>query len=261
MEEARKLATEELSSAWTEYFKSRNRELKDILIRHYLPLVRYLAERMIERLPHNVQVEDLVSAGVFGLMEAIERFDPRRGVKFESYCGRRVQGAMLDELRNMDWVPRVTRQRVNRLEAKFRELERTHGRAPTDEEMQKALNISQRELEELYRDFNACTLYSMQKSSVQEDSQIGIEAVQDQKSGNPFLEVARRDLIEFVKKQLSTKERYILMLYYQEELTMKEIGQVLELSESRVSQLHAKMMLKLRSYVKRRLNAKEMMEE
>jgi RNA polymerase sigma factor for flagellar operon FliA len=261
MDLARKLGTEELSGAWKEFIRSRSREMREILIRHYLPLVRYMAERMIERLPHNVQVDDLVSAGIFGLMEAVDRFDPERGVKFESYCGRRVQGAMLDELRNMDWVPRITRQRVNRLEATFRALERQLGRAPNDGDLQKALNLSHRELEELYRDYNACTLYSMQKSSDQEEAQIGIEAVQDRRTGNPFVEVARRDLVDFVKKQLSTKERYILMLYYQEELTMKEIGQVLELSESRVSQIHAKMMLKLRSYARRRVNSKELFEE
>lgn len=252
-EGARKLDAE-TDRVWGEYLRTRERSLKEILIRHYIPIVRFIADRMKERLPNNVQVEDLVSVGVFGLMEAIERFDPSRGVKFESYCGRRIQGAMLDELRNIDWVPRITRQKVNRLEATFTRMETQLGRPPTDEEVAKELGISQRDLEKLYGDYNACTLYSMQKSTAQDDNDVGIEAVQDRRSTDPFDDACRRDLLDYIKKNLSQRERYIWMLYYQEELTMKEIGEVLGLSESRVSQMHAKLLLKLRAQLKKAAN-------
>lgn len=250
-EAAPKLSDAELESLWKEYLQTRDRARKEFLIRHYLPVVRYIAERMIERLPNNVQVEDLVSVGVVGLMEAIDRFDPSRGVKFESYCSRRIQGAMLDELRSIDWVPRITRQKVNKLEATFSRLENELGRPPTDEEVAAAMGMSLRELERLYGDYNACTLYSMQKSSIQDENEYGIEAVQDRRTPDPFEEATRRDLLDYIQRQLTPRERYVYMLYYQEELTMKEIGEVLKLSESRVSQMHARLLIKLRAQLRR----------
>ena len=248
---ARKLSDKELEQLWKDYLSGRDRGLKETLIKHYVPVVRYIAERMIERLPNNVQVEDLVSVGVVGLMEAVERFDPLRGVKFESYCSRRIQGAMLDELRSIDWVPRITRQKVNKLEATFHRLESGLGRPPTDEEVSKAMGIGQAELERLYGDYNTCTLYSMQKSSIQEENEYGIEAVQDRRTPDAFEEAAKRDLLDYINAHLSPRERYIYMLYYQEELTMKEIGEILKLSESRVSQMHAKLVIKLRNQLRR----------
>jgi RNA polymerase sigma factor for flagellar operon FliA len=250
-ETARKLSDEEVQSLWSEYLKSRDRGLKESLIRHYVPVVRYIAERMIERLPNNVQVEDLVSVGVVGLMEAVTRFDPARGVKFESYCSRRIQGAMLDELRSIDWVPRITRQKVNKLEATFGRLESELGRPPTDEEVAASMGLSLRELDRLYGDYNTCTLYSMQKSSIQDENEYGIEALQDRRTPDPFEEATKKDLLDYIQRQLTPRERYIYMLYYQEELTMKEIGEVLKLSESRVSQMHAKLLIKLRTQLRR----------
>ena len=251
MTEARKLSEIDIGRIWEDYRRTRERTLKDVLIRHYLPVVRFIAERMIERLPGNVQMEDLVSVGIFGLMEALDRYDPGRGVKFESYCSRRIQGAMLDELRSIDWIPRITRQKVNRLESVFGRLERELGRTPTDEEVAQAMGVSVRELEKLYVDYNAATLYSMQKSSVQEENEVGIEAVQDRASLDPFDEACRRDLLDYINKNLTQRERCIWVLYYQDELTMKEIGGVLGLSESRVSQMHAQLLLKLRSRLRR----------
>lgn len=241
----------EVESVWSQYFQSRDRALKEVLITHYLPVVRFIAERMIERLPKNVQIEDLISVGVFGLMEAIDRFDASRGVKFESYCSRRIQGAMLDELRSIDWVPRITRQKVNKLEATFSRLEGDLGRPPTDAELCEALGISARELQKLWGDYNACTLYSMQKSTIQDENEYGIEAVQDRRASDAFDEASKQDLLDYIKRNLTQRERYIWMLYYQEELTMREIGEILGLSESRVSQMHGKLVLKLRHRVQR----------
>lgn len=261
MGEERKLSREEVNRLWLDYKKYHTRELKEQLVKHYLPIVRYIAERVADRLPHNVQVEDLVSSGVFGLLEAIERFDLARGVKFESYCTRRVEGAMLDELRNMDWVPRITRQRVNKLESTYNRLMQDFERPPTDTELARAMSCSVRELDQLFKDLNAATLYSVQKSAEDDESMIGMETMVDKRSETPLAESAKKDMLEFIKKHLTTKERYILMLYYFDELTMKEMGLILGLSESRVSQIHAKMIAKLRAYLKRKLNPQEIFGE
>lgn len=242
---------EEMARLWDEFQKTRDHKIKNILSEEYLPIVRYVAEKMIERLPHNVQVEDLVSTGVFGLFEAIERFDLSRGVKFETYCVGRIRGAMLDELRHMDWVPRLTRARANKLEDAYAKLEKEHGRPPTDVELARELRLSLEGLDELYREVSGASLVSMQRRTLEkDDNQLGVDIMEDPKIEGPLPANARRDLVEFCRKRLSTKERYILMMYYFEDLTLKEIGTILGLSESRVCQLHAKLVSRLRAYMK-----------
>ncbi len=151
MAQITKRSKEEMGRLWEEYSRARDPKVKNILSEEYLPIVRYVAEKMIERLPHNVQVEDLVSAGVFGLFDAVDRFDLGRGVKFETYCVGRIRGAMLDELRHMDWVPRLTRARANKLEEAYTRLEKQNGRAPTDMELATDLKITIDQLDELFR--------------------------------------------------------------------------------------------------------------
>ncbi|HLF93919.1 MAG TPA: FliA/WhiG family RNA polymerase sigma factor [Planctomycetota bacterium] len=242
---------EEMARLWQEWVKTRDPAIKNILSEEYYPIVRYVAEKMIERLPHNVQVEDLVSSGVFGLFDAITKFDLERGVKFETYCVNRIRGAMLDELRHMDWVPRLTRARANKLEDAYARLEKENGRAPTDVELARELKISVDHLDELFREVSGASLVSMQRRSLAKDpNQLGVDIMEDQKIEGPFPATQRKDLLEFCKKRLSTKERYILMMYYSEDLTLKEIGQILDLSESRVCQLHAKLISRLRAYLK-----------
>jgi RNA polymerase sigma factor for flagellar operon FliA len=244
---------EEMAQIWAEFQKTRDPKLKNILSEEYLPIVRYVAEKMIERLPHNVQVEDLVSSGVFGLFEAVERFDPARGVKFETYCVGRIRGAMLDELRHMDWVPRLTRARANKLEEAYARLEKENGRPPTDVELARELRISLEQLDELYREVSGASLISFQRRTLDKDpNQLGVDIMEDEKIEGPLPANTRRDLLEFCKKKLSVKERYILMMYYFEDLTLKEIGLILELSESRVCQLHAKLVSRLRAFLKHR---------
>lgn len=244
---------EEMLRLWEEYRRTRDPGLKNILSEEYLPIVRFVAERMIGRLPHNVQVEDLISAGVFGLFEAVDRFDLSRGVKFETYCVARIHGAMLDELRHWDWVPRLTRARANRLEEAFARLEKEHGRPPTDLELAKELRISIDQLDGLFREVSGASLVSLQRRPLEKDENaLGVDIREDSKIEGPLPASARRDLVEFCKKKLSAKERYILMMYYFEDLTLKEIGEALELSESRVCQLHAKLITRLRGYLKHR---------
>jgi len=253
MAKVTKRSKEELARLWEEYRRTRDPALKNLLSEEYLPIVRFVAERMIGRLPHNVQVEDLVSAGVFGLFDAVERFDLSRGVKFETYCVGRIHGAMLDELRHLDWVPRLTRARANRLEAACSRIEREKNRPPTDEELAEALGISLGDLDQLYREVSGAGLLKVQRRPLEKDENLlGVEGREDAKMESPFSASARRDLVEYCQKKLSAKERYILMMYYFEDLTLREIGEVLGLSESRVCQLHAKLIARLRGFLRHR---------
>ncbi len=248
-----KRSKEEIARLWWEYRRTRDPAIKNILSEEYLPIVRFVAEKMIGRLPHNVQVEDLISAGVFGLFEAVERFDVSRGVKFETYCVGRIYGAMLDDLRQLDWVPRLTRARANRLEAACADLQKRHERPPTDVELARELGISLEQLDQMYREVSGAGLLNVTRRVLQkEENQLGMDIREDSKIEGPLPASTRKDLVEFCKRKLSAKERYVLMMYYFEDLTLKEIGEVLGLSESRVCQLHAKLMARLRGFLKHR---------
>lgn len=252
-----KRSREELDKLWHEYRRTHSREIRNTLAEEYLPIVRFVSERMIERLPHNVQVDDLCSAGVFGLLDAIDKFDVTRGFRFETYCTNRIRGAILDELRSMDWVPRLTRARANGLERTYAKLERELGRAPTDIEMAREMRISVDRLDELYRETSgASVLQALHRRTLSKDPDLaGVDAMEDERAEGPLTAAERSDFVEYCKKNLSTKERYILMLYYYDELTLKEIGNVLGLSESRVCQLHAKLVTRLRAYLQRKRGA------
>jgi len=242
-----------MARLWIEFKSTHDVRIKNLLSEEYLPIVRYVAEKMIERLPHNVQVEDLISAGVFGLFDAVEKFDLSREVKFETYCVGRVRGAMLDELRHMDWVPRLTRARANKLEEAYTKLEKANGRAPTDMELAKELRISVDQLDELFREVSGASMVTLRRRALDKDpNQLGVDIMEDEKIEGPFPANSRKDLVEFCKKKLSIKERNILVMYYFEDLTLKEIGTILDLSESRVCQLHAKLITRLRAYLKHR---------
>jgi RNA polymerase sigma factor for flagellar operon FliA len=247
-----KKSQEELDKLWKEYKATGDPRLKNQLAEEYLPVVRYHAERLAERLPNNVQVEDIASAGIFGLLDAIDKFDLSRGVKFETYCAGRIRGAMLDELRAMDWVPRQTRARANRLEQTYARLEKEHGRPPTDMELAEALGVSLEELDAIYKDVSGASVASLQRRShAKEEDLLAVEIREDARIEGPLDAAARKDFLEYVQKNLTAKERYILMLYYFDELTLKEIGAILGLSESRVCQIHARVLTKLRHYLRK----------
>ncbi len=233
---------------WIEYKATRSRELRNRLMEHYLPLVRYAADRISAKLPSEVDVDDLVSAGIFGLVDAIEAFDLDRGVKFETYCSPRIRGAILDELRTMDWVPRLVRSRAHRLESVTKLLRTELGRLPTDDEIAERLALRRSDMDKLLRDATAVSLVSLSRRFVDEDSSRDLQEIdilEDRRSVDPVEELVRRDLHEFVMNELSRLERIILVLYYGEELTMKEIGATLDLSESRVSQMHSAIVARL----------------
>ena len=243
------LPAEELAVLWEDFIRDRsNQVLRNLLIEHYMPLVRYHGERLWGKLPDEVELDDLVSAGVFGLMDAIDAFDLTRGVKFETYCVPRIRGAMLDELRNMDWVPRLVRARSRKLNEASKCLSDRLGRQPTHDELAEHLSLTPIELERMMFDANTVNLVSLNKKYFETDGAKDIseiDLVEDQKGEDPTCRIQKADLMRLVTKGLSRNERLIIILYYYEEMTMKEVGMTLDLSESRVSQMHSSIVERL----------------
>ncbi|MFM7163356.1 MAG: FliA/WhiG family RNA polymerase sigma factor [Planctomycetaceae bacterium] len=240
----------DITEVWLEYKRNQSdKELRNLLIERYLPLVRFNAERVWSKLPDGVDLNDLISAGVFGLMDAIEAFDLSRGVKFETYCVPRIRGAMLDELRTMDWVPRLVRSKASKVEAARKAVEMEVGRPPTPAEVAAKMQISPEEFDKLKAEASAVNLVSLNKKWFETDSSKDVREVdvlEDSKGIDPTLSIQKRDLMKLVTKGLNRNERLIIILYYYEELTMKEIGATLGLSESRVSQMHSSIVSRLK---------------
>jgi RNA polymerase sigma factor for flagellar operon FliA len=250
------IAPDDVEQLWIEFKKDiTNQELRNRLVEIYLPLVKYNGERIWARLPEGVELDDLISAGVFGLMDAIDAFDLSRGVKFETYCVPRIRGAMLDELRTMDWVPRLVRSKASKLNEAIKNLEARHGRQATEVELAAELQISVPELEKMILDANAVNLISLNKKWYETDSYKDvreIDILEDKKGEDPTKRIQKNDLMRLVTKGLNRNERLIIILYYYEELTMKEIGATLDLSESRVSQMHSSIVQRLKGQLLRR---------
>jgi RNA polymerase sigma factor for flagellar operon FliA len=230
---------------------------RDALILEHLPQIKYIAHRISAKLPSHVELNDLVSAGVLGLLDAVEKFDPGRGVKFKTYAELRVKGAILDSLRNLDWAPRSLRKRSKDLEKVYKELEQRFGRPASDKEVCDELGISLEEFFELVDQIKGLNLGSFHEMASQEDdrnSEPLIKYVPDAPQLDPFFVFHKseiRDLLTGAIDALPKKERLVVSLYYYDELTMKEIGKVLGVNESRVSQLHTKAMLRLRNKLRK----------
>jgi RNA polymerase sigma factor for flagellar operon FliA len=250
------MAPEDVAQIWQQFkLDLDNQELRNRLVEIYLPLVKYNGERIWSRLPEGVELDDLISAGVFGLMDAIDAFDLSRGVKFETYCVPRIRGAMLDELRTMDWVPRLVRSKASKLNEGLKTLEARTGRAPTEIELSEHMGISVPELEKMVLEANAVNLISLNKKWYETDSYKDvreIDILEDKKGEDPTRRIQKHDLMRLVTKGLNRNERLIIILYYYEELTMKEIGATLDLSESRVSQMHSSIVQRLQGQLQRR---------
>ena len=245
----------DVSRAWEEFRECRSERSRNVLMEHYLPLVKYNAERIHHKLPDEVDVEDLMSAGIFGLMDALEAFDEGRGVKFETYCAPRIRGAILDELRSMDWVPRLVRSRSSQVEQARKSLEMELGRRPTDDEVATKMNLKQEEFAKIRKDAGAVGVVSLSRKWFETDSNKDvreIDVLDDPRQVNPLSAVSKRDLKALVTKGLSRAERLIVILYYYEEMTMKEIGVTLDLSESRVSQMHSSILARLKAQLQHR---------
>ena len=224
---------------------------KEKLIMSYLPLVKYVVDRLpFSSLPH-ISREDLISSGVIGLLKALESFDPSRGVKFKTYAIPRIKGAIMDELRRLDWIPRSLRKKADLLEKTYSCLEKKLGRTPTDKELSRELNISEKDLFKLYTQVNHFSCISLNAASSEQDDRTLTEKIASTNdSQNPMETLKKNEVKRILKRALEnlpSRERMIIILYYYEELTFKEIGYVLGISESRVSQIHGKVILKLRA--------------
>jgi RNA polymerase sigma factor for flagellar operon FliA len=244
-----------LEEVWRTYKNTASDELRNFLIEQYLPLVKSTAERMHMRLPGEVDVEDLMSAGLFGLMDAIDAFDLERGVKFETYCTQRIRGAIFDELRAMDWVPRLVRSRTAKVDRARKALEMELGRRPTDREVCDRLRVSNAEYKKLSKDSKPVNVVSLNRKWFETDSSKDIreiDVIQDNRQEDPLAELQKKDLKLLITKGLSRAERLIVILYYYEDMHMQEIGMTLDLSESRVSQMHSSILARLQAQMQYR---------
>ncbi len=230
---------------------------RDELILEHLPQIKYIAQRISTKLPSHVELNDLVSAGILGLLDAIDKFDESRGVKFKTYAELRIKGAILDSLRNLDWAPRSLRKKSKDLEKVYRELEQRFGRPATDKEVCDEMDITLDEFYELVDQIKGLNLGSFQELSNQDDDKSGeplVKYVPDAPQMDPFFLYHKTEIQGILSTAidlLPKKERLVVSLYYFDELTMKEIGKVLGVNESRVSQLHTKAMLRLRTKLKK----------
>ena len=238
-----------VGNLYREYGKIDAHQKEDLILR-FAPLIKLIVNRIALRLPPHVDSEDLVDSGVIGLIDAIEKYDPTRGTSFKTYAEFRIRGAILDELRTLDWFPRSIRQKVNRLENAYADLERRLGRAATDEEVAAALNIDLEEFYEILAQASAVSFVSLYDSGREEGEERSFLECLAGGAEDPALALESHEVYETVGRaieRLAEKERMVISLYYYDELTMKEIGKVLNLTESRVSQIHTKAVLRLRA--------------
>jgi RNA polymerase sigma factor FliA len=228
---------------------------KEEIVVKYASLVKYLAQKIAIRLPANIELDDLISSGVIGLMDAVDKYDSTRDNKFKTYAEFRIRGAMLDELRSQDWVPRSVREKAKQLERVFARIEHAKGRPATDAEVCEELKLSPEEYGELLNEVRSVSLlnYDDLNSLTKTDKKSMMGLIENGKLNNPFAEVSRQNLKGMVEKainDLPEKQRLVLALYYYEDMNLKEIGKVLEVTESRVSQLHTQAVLRLKSKLK-----------
>ncbi len=249
--------TIELDDVWTRYKDAPTQGDRDQLIVYYAPLVKYVASRIAAGLPQNVDQADLVSYGMFGLIDAITKFDPGRGFKFETYAISRIKGAVLDELRSIDWVPRSVRAKAKSVERAMSKLESELHRAPTDEEIAAELDLSSTQLATIYNQISSLGLVALDEmlSYNGGDNLTLGDTLADRKDGpgGVYERVEMRQMLAEAINRMGEREKIVLTLYYYENLTLAEIGTVLGVTESRVCQIHTKAVLHLRS----RLTASE----
>ena len=235
---------------WEDYGNTKSPEIREKIILEYAPLVKVVAGRLSMYLGYNVEYEDLVSYGIFGLIDAIDKFDCLKDVKFETYASLRIRGAILDQIRKMDWIPRTIRQKQKRIDSAIKEIEAKHGRSATDEEIAEILGISDEEYLEWQSQMKITNVVSLNEF-LEQGSEVPNEASNTRSSAfDSPEEILERDELKKMLAQalelLTEKERKVIVLYYYEDLTLKEISNILEVSESRISQLHTRALQKMR---------------
>ena len=234
---------------WEDYARVKTPDLREKLILEYAPLVKVVAGRLSMYLGYNVEYEDLVSYGVFGLIDAIDKFDMGKEVKFETYASLRIRGAILDQIRKMDWIPRTIRQRQKQIDTAMKELEQRNGKPPTDAEIAKYMGISEDEFTDWQNQVKADNIISLNEY-VEQGNDISSEKSVSSGFDTPEGVIEKNELKKVLEESLEVltdKEKKVILLYYYEELTLKEISRVLEVSESRISQLHTKALQKMKT--------------
>lgn len=238
---------------WIEFKKTKSSQIRDKFIRQYMPLVKYVAGKVHTGMPGSVDYDDLVGYGQFGLLDAINKFDPEKNVKFKTYAVTRIRGAIFDELRLLDWVPRSVRQKSREIEDTIVELESRLGRPASDTEIANAMGVTESEFHQTVLKVSGTSILSLNDVwySGDDSERVSIgDCIESPSSMNPDVVVEREEIRRVIIdaiSELPEKEKMVLVLYYHEDMTFKEIGQVLEVSESRVSQLHSKANLRLRA--------------
>ncbi|MDQ1375137.1 MAG: polymerase sigma factor FliA [Actinomycetota bacterium] len=241
-----------IASLWADYKASGSRDARDKLIVHYSPLVKYVAGRVSVGLPQNIEQADLVSYGIFGLIDAIDKFDPERAIKFETYAIARIKGAIIDELRSIDWVPRSVRAKARAVEKAYATLEATLLRTPTDAEVASEMGIGESDLHTIFNQISFVGLVALDEmlsgGERGESTTLG-DTIPDKGEGPvaAFEVEEMKQILASAINRLGDREKVVLTLYYSEGLTLAEIGEVLGVTESRVCQIHTKAVLQLRS--------------
>ena len=231
-------------------------ENREEVIKQYSPMIKYVANRIAMRLPPHIEVDDLISVGVLGLMDAISKYDSTRGAKFKTYAEFRVRGAILDELRSMDWVPRSIRQKASKVDKVVQGLQAKLRRTPEDEEVAKEMGLSLDQFHETLNETKSIPIFSLEDLGIAKESgdqQSLLDCLAGKADADPQTQIRLVELKEIIAKAIDAlpeKERLMVSLYYYEELTMKEIGAVLDITESRVSQIHSKAVYRLRTKLK-----------
>lgn len=243
------MSAEEKLKLWELYSKDKTSELREKIIIEYASLVKIVAGKLGIYLGYNVEYDDLVGYGTFGLIDAIDKYDFDKGVKFETYASLRIRGAILDQVRRMDWLPRTVRQKQKKMDAAYQKLETESGKFATDEELAAELEISVEELGQWQAQTKAAGVVSLDEY-LEQGSENGIVAgTESEDFAQPEKQMEQKAMKELLVQSLESlteKEKKVILLYYYEELTLKEISEVLEVSESRISQLHTKAIQKLR---------------
>lgn len=242
----------ETTNMWEEFRETGDVEIRNRLVEKYLYIVKYVSDRLQQKLPRSIPSEDIRSAASYGLIRAVENFDHRRGTRFETYCATRVKGAILDELRARDWVPRMIRNNTSKMSVARMELEEELGREPTPGELAARLEVSREKVETMIRESNFVSMFTF--SRCEEEAQRGESderhlIYEDKNSGQGFERIFLKDLSDHLMLQLTHREKMVILLYYVEDLSMKEIGKILNISESRVSQIRTNTLGKLRKRV------------
>ena len=237
---------------WKRFAKSRDQDIRDYFVLKYAPLVKYVAGKISIGMPQSIEFDDLVSYGVFGLIDAISKFDFNRGIKFKTYAMTRIRGAIFDELRSIDWIPRSIRQKAKQIEQVISELENKLGRTVEDDEIAQELGISNDEFQSLLNKLSGTSMMSLNDIwylGDDSDELSILETLEAPENMNPDVLIEKEEIRDYIIdaiKKLPDKEKKVIVLYYYEDLTLKEIGEVLEVTESRVSQLHTKAIMRLR---------------